>query len=86
MTFLAIVCIVALCAAIVYAIWITAVTIASLFTDSLPPPQQLAEGLSDAALNGHITGWAADPDAQRRRSRPVRAAAWPRPSGDPRRP
>lgn len=43
---------------------LTAEAIGTLVTGELPPPQDLAEMLSDAALNGHITAWAADEGEQ----------------------
>jgi hypothetical protein len=42
---------------------LTTTAIEALLSGDLPP-QVIAETLSDAALNGHITGWAGDPEVQ----------------------
>lgn len=43
---------------------ITDQTVANLLGGTLPPPQQLAAILADAALEGHISAWAGRPEEQ----------------------
>lgn len=43
---------------------VTAETISNVLNSTLPPPQQMAPALASAVLNGHISGWAANPDGQ----------------------
>lgn len=43
---------------------VTVAAIERVLTSTLPPPQELAASMADAALHGHISGWAARPGEQ----------------------
>ena len=43
---------------------VTEATISNVLNETLPAPQQMAPILAPAVLNGHISGWAIEPDEQ----------------------
>jgi hypothetical protein len=43
---------------------VTDATVDNVLNSTLPPPQQMAAALAPAVLNGHISGWVADPAEQ----------------------